>query len=507
MKWLHKFFIALFVYSTLANAALPEDAQLILKKLPQQTVTIEVVLGRAIQSSDSFQQALSQFPLTEIPRLQSRAVLEPQLYFKYGWLNDELETSNNFMPSNLKSQTYTLGVAKNFSTGTAFSAELIQGQSELDVATQSISYFESKAKLSLSQSLWRNFLGQSTRATLRSGELKNQARALEFGDNIQNWALQIMNLYYDSWLAKARVLAAEANTQRRLRLEKIMQIKKRRGTAEEPELLQVQSVLAGAKIQQREAEQLLRERWQGLVLMLKLPEHWLEINPKEIPLMLDQPLDQAQKLCTDYPSRIQKLKLPEKVEQKRLDAKAAEQSLRAAKSVAAPDLSLTAQYITNGIDPSNKQDAFSEMQDRSHPSTAIGLALTIPLAGYQEEINYRSALAEKNRAEAAAVEAVDQWRLEWLSLCHNLQRLNTSVADLTQTFNNQLRRSKLEEKRYEIGRATILAVVQAGDDATQAEVNLSLAEVGLRQVAWRIIKLGGELEGYMKKLEKLELKL
>jgi len=71
---------------------------------------------------------------------------------------------------------------------------------------------------------------------------------------------------------------------------------------------------------------------------------------------------------------------------------------------------------------------------------------------------------------------------------------------LKQALKNQKERAQLEERRFRIGRVPTLTVIQAGDDATEAEINLSQSEIERRLAAWQVKRLAKDLEAYIKSL-------
>jgi outer membrane protein TolC len=60
----------------------------------------------------------------------------------------------------------------------------------------------------------------------------------------------------------------------------------------------------------------------------------------------------------------------------------------------------------------------------------------------------------------------------------------------------------LEDQRFSVGRSGVLQVIQAGDDATGAELELAQAQVELRQTSWKIQKSRDQVVPYLEQLEK-----
>ncbi len=484
-----------------SHAALPPDAQRVLNNLPGKAVTLDVVWARAMQTSDSFEQVASQKALEGVGSLGARAATDPRLTLQYNWTDNRHEVSNSFSPSNLKNSSYSLGLTTLLPTGTGVAVDLNTASNSLSVAGLSPNYFESKLTLSLTQNLWQDFFGQATRAQIRAGEWRDKSIRAGLEMSVEQWSTSIQNVFYDAWLAKMRAAAMTENTQRRTRLERIVRIKTQRGTSETPDLLQARSALLAAKVQEAEAGQALKDRWQGLVITLKLPRSWLEIDPREIPIVLDNPIADADAKCESQSAKPPRYS---ETEMAQADAKAAAAKYEAAKSMTRPDLELRLSAASNGVDAGSRSPTLDEVRDYKHPAYYLGVQLSLPLLSRAEEANYRSALAEKIQTEAGARMAESNLQLNWLSSCSALKRWQEALAQLKEARENQIQRAKLDERRFEIGRTPIFSVVQAGDDATLADLNFRAGEVQARMAAWKVLRLHDGFSTQIRRMSELK---
>ena len=117
---------------------------------------------------------------------------------------------------------------------------------------------ESVFKLELSQSLWKNFLGRGTRLDLESAQLKRESIQLEILNQAESWVLGLVSLYFKAWLEQKNALLARENLNRKRTLLKSTLSKFKRGTAEEPEKIQIESSVELARIDFWNKEQQLR---------------------------------------------------------------------------------------------------------------------------------------------------------------------------------------------------------------------------------------------------------
>lgn len=485
-----------------SQAELPADASQLLKTFPDRAISLDLVVGRALSDAETFKQIKATALLSELPHLQALAPLDWRLSLKTDWTRIQNEQFTPYAPQESRSLINTLGVQKYFSSGTGLGVELSHGRSELRFTQAGIppGYYESRLGVQLSQKLWQDAFGNATRRSLESGILAKEASLLGVRAKSEDYVRSLIGVFYEAWLAKARVKAAVDNVSRRQRLARIMNIKVQRGTAEEPERLQVASALSMAETQEDEARQNLRDQWYALVLTLKLPESWLEIDPYEVPIVLDEPMLAAEAKCEKV-KEVEKNYRATAVIRAEKESAAAELQYEAAKDSLRPNLELTAKAIANGINLSDRNATVGEATDFEHPGYLVGLQLTMPWSHYQEQIRVRQALTEQQRAKAAVVDVKDQWRKQWRSGCDNLVRLKSAEKRSSQSYEAQEKRARLEENRYSIGRTSILAVSQAGDDATATELGWRQTQVALRLTAWEVQRLSNGYEKYLKGTE------
>jgi outer membrane protein TolC len=178
----------------------------------------------------------------------------------------------------------------------------------------------------------------------------------------------------------------------------------------------------------------------------------------------------------------------------RAEVEAARLQAVRARSMVRPDLELSGQLATNGIDRDARGPTAREAFAGDHLAWTVAASLSVPLARYAERAAELDARARLDRAEAQAAQAADDLRAQWLDACADVRRLARSRDLLARAHDQQDRRLALEERRFAIGRATTRAVIQAGDDATAARFALSEVESGLRQAAWVVRRLRGALQ-------------
>lgn len=487
-----------FLWSLSSPGALSPEAREYLEKLPQKKVTLELVLARAVESSDSYRSVMASVPAIDSARLQARAPLDIRLYTKANHLEDRREPQNAFMPNNQITTAFAVGAATYFPTGTGLSAEIGHGKTALRFPTiPGSDFFETRGTVTLTQNLWKDGFGYATRKGVAAGEAASEAQEQALKETLEDWTLGIVQVFYGAWLAQAQAKTAIANVSRRERLVKNTQLRVNRGTSETPDLLQVQNALLSSEVQRDQAAEVLGNRWRELRAAIKLPENLIDIDPIDIPIALDDPGAAMLEACGPRVKLNPAPKESAATRKTELQKRSAELTEDRARNSLAPSLEVQAGIFSNGIDFS-RGTTFGEAFRREHPGWSLGATLSLPLGRYAEEAVARTAFADRARAEAQDSIARDQLQLDWTSHCLNLHRLKDARDRFGTAFKNQDRRVKLENDRFGVGRGTTFAVVQAEDDATTAEMALLSAEAEFRLAAWRVRRLAQGFDSYFK---------
>lgn len=497
---------ALFIVPCLSTqlwAAIPAELRKVMDTLPGKKLTVDLVVSRAIQSSDAFKSVVATKIAADVPRLQALSPLEWKVLANGTITRDRREPLSPIMPNRFESNSGTLGVAGYFETGTGLDFSLNHGKTEMGFPTfGNIAGYETRATLNLSQNLWQDAFGSGTRKGKEAGRLMSEAGELAFQQNVEDFVLFILQAYYGAWLSQAQLEAAKDGAQRKARLLDITQIKARRGTAETPDVLQVRSALLKSHVQRDQAAQALDDRWRELMVALKLPQRWSTIDPAEIPIGLDSPMEEAVAVCGPQDKMKPTLETSLALRRAKLVSEAAQLSLERAKIDARPDLELRGSLSSNGVDVNSIGSTFSETSKLTHPAWTVGIQLSFPIGFYAEKSRGLTAAADMIRAEAQASQAADSLKTNWAHFCTDFHRATRARESLKAAADNQKKRAGLEEERFRIGRSSVLQVIQAGDDATFAELDLNTSEAEVRLAAWRVRRLAEKIVPYLKELEK-----
>jgi len=486
--------------------SLPLEAQKILDSLPEKKLTLPFLIAKAKQYSSSFDAIKAEESLIPQSTYESKVPLETNLNFSIARLINKNEPVTAYNSIKQSALAYQVGISSYFQTGTMLKTELTHQLSETKYSTFSQGpSWESKIKLSASQNLMKDFFGTATRWGLKAGELASQAQENLYYHNQDQWLSDLVTLYYQAWLRKSEYIAATESLKRKERLLKITKLKVKRGTAERPDLLQVQSSKMEAEVNLSAAHQNFQSLWRNLVLAVGLPKDWLSLNALLIPLKLDGPVPVAQSYCqkiqVDSNKKDSKNKL-EKLIQKNpqfqnitLLADSSNYRMKKTKNAFLPEARIEVGLTANGVD-TKASETLSEMSTNEHPSWFVQFDLKFPLSHYSEKAQLAQATAHLERTEAQRIQMQQQIEVDWLNTCADLSRLEGNTLTLKSAMKNQLERVKLEENRFQIGRVPTLTVINSGDEATRTELSYQNTRVSLNQTAWKIKRLANDLRKY-----------
>jgi outer membrane protein TolC len=496
-----------FLGASLAHSAeLPPDARALLNKLPGKELSLELILAKAVNSSDSYRAVQAAKHSLDAEYWQSLSALGTQFTMSATYSKNQNQYASFFEPQDQK--LFVLGASTYFRTGTLLSAELNELQSTLQPGNTFLPADRTYAKVSLAQNLWRDAFGSMTRKMIESGKQMAEVSRISLEQGVQDWALTLLDAYYSAWFAKAQLDAAQSRVERQRRLLSVTRLKLNRGTAERPDFLQVESAYLQSQTASAQSMHDLQGVWRDLVSSLKLPLHWAEIPARLIPLRMDDPKEDAIALCKD--TDVKKQSLERSLDRRLNKASLAvfKSSLEASKNGLNPELKLEGSYMSNG--------SYGELSDRTddvfaarNPNWTVGLSLRVPLERYLERAQQARDLARFHQAEARDALSESHHETLWSNGCAGLVTLIENHKTLQSSVEKLNVRARLEEQRFRLGRSSTLAVISAGDDLSVAELELNRTTVALNKAAWEIFKLNGavssRLEAAVKRFGALEL--
>lgn len=488
-------------------AKLPAKAKQLLDTIPGREVTLDLVVKSGVKKSDSFQSIVASQATTKASQLMSEAATDLHFFAGASYTDNRNEPTSSFGTTSQTNSGFNIGFNKGFSTGTRLTTSLMVGNFSYTLSpslnvpapgTQSNTELEFK----IEQDLWKNGFGRATSLKLESGELMSQANEWSAMKDAEDWFLQLSDIFYGAWLAQSQARTAQTSVVRSERLARITRIKLKRGTAERPDLLQVESNLASARVGLANAEKAVNDVWRKLVVTLKFPDAWLSISGMKVPVAIFPVKAETISVCGSAQQISQEPANTSETESVRWMASAAEKSYQASRSEMNPDLHLELSAKGNAID-SDAGTSFNDAVGGRHPQLTALLKLTVPLDNSLAKGQAMQAYKEHKQALALSSMKSSNLKVDWVNACAELFRAKRSAAILKSAFQMQKERASLEERRFRNGRITAPQVILAEEEATRAELSWLQSEVDLRKSAWRVEKFSGGIRNYMENLKRL----
>ena len=316
-------------------------------------------------------------------------------------------------------------------------------------------------QVQLSQSLWQNSFGHSTRLRYQAeeAELKSRKALLEF--ERQNFLIAVENAYWDLVLAEKELAIRKDNVKRSQTLEKWTSGRMRQFAAEKTDLLQVQALLAQRKLDLAIVENDLTNKQKNLEQLVPGLEY------KSADFIAEKMGD----LSPNYKDQFKNKKLrldayaqAQRAQQNSYEALRDEDSLR-------PDLSVFASYTSNGI--AEKFDpAWDRAIEENHSQQKVGLTLTMLLyndtKSQQKKAAAKAAEAAKYRSQALNRESENSWE----ELSRNFENIGEQIKVAKSLFDIQSQKLKAEQQRFQQGRTTTLQMTTFEIDAAESELRL-----------------------------------
>ncbi len=378
-----------------------------------------------------------------------------------------------------KTTQYSLGLDKKFSSGTAvgLSASAVETENPGMIPLTSIpgispaqanSLYLAKSGVgslgfSISQSLWRDAFGRATR--LRR-DRENEVAAAEKGQfNLQKKQILIQaeNTYWDYVIAQENKRISESSFERSRKIESWTERRARDGISDRADLLQTQALVAQRQLQLQMAENDLMAAQKAIRDLLETPA--AEPLPR-----LEGNIAQIRDLKSQVQGKGRVVQLEAYLTALQARSKAA--SSREVDDSYKPDITLQGSYRTNSYEP-NLGRAVNTWTETDKPTATIGLQMV-----YQFDTDAKGAAQGVARKEALAAKLLSERKLmesesSWTELQRLNQDLKAQIESAEKISSLQLKRAKAQIDKFNKGRSLTTDVVQAEQDAAEAELSLT----------------------------------
>jgi len=397
---------------------------------------------------------------------KANSIFDTFLTATAGYSNDRSESSTTFSGNKKLENTYGLSLEKKFPTGTKVTLESSHTRAWSDSSFVSINpAVDAEAKVSLSQSLGRNFFGLQDRLKVKLAQLDIAHSRYISLDDIEKSLADVQKAYWNLIL-KEREL--EIKKDMRKEAEKLYLRHKENyslGLVEEPDLLASEAYLKQRENDVLIAELMLKTAENDLLFLLNRPGSEVSIIPKD---SLDFSLrkeDLYSVLNSAVNNRRDYKALRNEALQKDI-------SVRIDKNSLWPEIDLETSLARNGVDRKAGQ-AWSNVTSEDNPALFLGLTVKVPLENREAKSGYNISLAEK---EKVLLRLKKTERLILRDVNNRVSAVNTlkrKAEASKEILALQKEKLEAEEKRFKFGRSSSDLIIRYEEDLLNARISLA----------------------------------
>jgi outer membrane protein TolC len=403
--------------------------------------------------------------------------LSPILSASGNYIDDKsLQSVGTSLVTHSQVRQYSLGLAKKFSTGTqasvTSSVEALNVEGATGTTGLSSESHIGTLGVSVSQSLWKDFFGTSTR--LRHEREKSQAQYEKTGYNLQakQALIDAEAAFWDLLYLQQELGIRKASLERAKKIEGWVRNRASNGIGDRADVLNAQGLVAARNLQLIATQDDLKAaqtRFADQIEWGDQPVPVLEANLAQV-----RPL---KSFVGGEQGRVVRLDTYLSV----LDAEVKKVNAKEAAEKVSPDLVLSGQYKTNGYDTTDAKAA-SRMTDKDYPISTVGLAFTWALdwdaKGAVRNSAQKDALAAQLKKEKSLMDSETAWK--------EINRRHAEMSARIDAAENlskvQTAKAAAERDKLAKGRSITSNVITAEQDAADAELNLTKMKAEQRKL-------------------------
>lgn len=404
--------------------------------------------------------------------------LSPILSASGSYLDDKsLQSSGGSSLTHNQVRQYSLGLSKKFSTGTqaALTGSVTGVNAEGSFGGTSFVSENHVGTLgvALSQSLWKDFFGTSTR--LRWERERSQELYEKNGYNLQSKQalIEAESVFWDLMYLQQELQLRKASLERARKIESWVKNRASNGIGDRADVLNAQGLVASRELQlvgTRDDLKAAEERFADQI-------EWPEGQPvPELQGNLEQ-VRPLKNFIGGEQGKIVRLDAYLSV----LDAEVKKVGAREAEEKVTPDLVLSGGYKTNGYDTTDSK-ALGKMTDKDHPVSNVALTFSWALdwgsKGAVRTTAQKDALAAQLKKEKSLLDSETAWK--------EINRRHAEMSARIQAAMNlsqiQTAKAAAERDKLSKGRSITSNVITAEQDAADAELTLTKLKAEQRKL-------------------------
>lgn len=437
-----------------------------------QALTIDQYLEQAKQKNPLLKSYEESVNAAKLKAQSSDIDLSPLI--TAGYLNSTDQSKPSQLGTKREVQTYSLGVAKKFETGTALKFQAQSGQfNNANVTFPGFDkYSTGSLSLTVQQSLWKDFFGEGTR--IKINRVQKTAQLEQYSAVLQSRVAlyDVESNYLDYALAYEDLKLKKSNLERAQKIDKWTSARVSNGISDRADLMNAKALVSLREAQMLSAEEELKTQENKLRDNLKLAD---EESTPSIQADLNSERPYLKQLINKM--NVQKIETylaALEADVKLLVAGETNDSLK-------PDLSVFGTYATTSYSR-EFSDAMKDITQTDAPQNVVGVNFS-----WVFDTNSKNSLRESSQKEALAAQLKSEKKktdgiTAWNEVIRKYNVLKKSVQTLDQVAQYQRERAKAEQDKLAKGRTVTANVVTAETDAAEAEVTLLKTKSQLRKL-------------------------
>jgi outer membrane protein TolC len=427
-------------------------------------LTLETYLNQVKKENRAFQGAMGLVQAAKERREEGSLALAPTFFANAQLYYDAKLPQLPFMSyDQLNLNTYQVGFSKVTSFGmiakltyefdyTAYQNLVLPG----GTAAFPLNYYDAAPKLELSQSLWGNGFGRSTRAGLSLSEAQAEANQYQSRFQARSVLAQAESAYWRLVVARESVQIAEDTLDQARKLNEWTKRRSKMNLGENADELQSRANFELRKLEFKSTQDEARAAARAFNMVRN-------VKSDEVPEELDS-LDSETLQAVSTPKRAT---LRDDVEAVKRQTNAAQAAVTVAEEKTKPTLDIYGSYALNGRE-NDVGTAFNNSYNANRPTKAVGLKFTLPLDFGTASDTRRGAQKERDAVEMVFRQKVFDQEQSWEDLQHKLDEAKQRLS-LSETIENvQQQKLKNERTRLTNGRTTTYQVLLFEGDYTLA---------------------------------------
>ncbi len=445
MRHFRHYFLAvlvLFSHWTLAQAT-------------SETIALnpQLVVDKVLEKSQFIQELKLRYSESDRTQALSKASLEPKLSAKSGYQISKLQNLQSSSASKEdRNITYSSSLSKKYTSGTelGLSYERNHQKSTLNPAFVAVRPEEQtmdSLNLNFKQPLWNNSLGKVDRLNIEAADHQSKVLRLTLNEQVEELAVRAVKAFWAAYVAKELLRGDLAARDKYQSLVNNLRKRRNMGLAENSDLFRVQAEFQTQDSVVKSSSAQFLDRLSELSQLMQEPltediRFELPHNPPPPPAAPSQAVENLRHI------QIAKLNWEVSSQQKDIN-----------NSSNKPALDLIAQYGVNGVEKTSSA-SFSEMFRANHPFYFVGLQFQTNLFSEKAKIDRIYWTEQNMRNEIVYQRSVSEQKLNLEALQRRLSSLYFVYEAANKNLDFRLQVIKEEERNYQLGRLTLIQLIQ-----------------------------------------------